>query len=78
MEQENKTVAFTAVEKRRFLGIFPPKSTFDKKHLNSYLKGYTHFTFGRNKYRESLTHIVKQEYYSVAPDNVVESIKNEE
>lgn len=48
---------------RRFLGVFPPMSSFDKKHLKSYLKGYTRFTFGRNKYRETMTHEVKQEYY---------------
>lgn len=53
---------------RRFLGVFPPITNFDKKHLRSYLKGYTQFVYGRNKYREEVTHTVKQEYY-VKPIN---------
>lgn len=48
---------------RRFLGVFPPVTNFDKKHLKSYLKGYTSFTYGRSKYKEPIVHQVKQEYY---------------
>lgn len=50
---------------RRFLGVFPPITTFDKKHLKSYLKGYVIFTYGFDKeWKTPITHTVKQEYYN--------------
>ena len=51
---------------RKFLG-FPLEnlshkmSTFDKKHLKSYLKGKIQFSFGRDYKNESIWHEVKQE-----------------
>lgn len=54
------------VPSRRFLGVFPPKSSFDKKHLKAYLKGYERFTFGlTERWKEPIVHEVKQEYFDL-------------
>lgn len=51
---------------RKFLGVFPPKNTFDKAHLKAYLKGATQFRHGFETSidgrREPLYYYVKQEY----------------
>lgn len=33
-------------ESRKFLGVFPEKTSFDKAHLKAYLKGATRFFHG--------------------------------
>lgn len=55
---------------RRFLGKVEGKlTTFEKKHLHSYLKGYTYFTYGWDVIdgvRFPKYHEVQQEYLAKA------------
>lgn len=34
---------------RKFLGVVPPVTSFDSKHLKAYLKGHTYFFHGTER-----------------------------
>jgi len=52
---------------RRFLGnLFPDKGVcIERKELQAYLKGQTHFTYKRDEYGNQMFYKVRQEYFYV-------------
>lgn len=87
MTETRKENSFTAEERkgkrlsRRFLGVVPTKTGFDKAHLKAYTKGKTHFRHGFEtikiplmeldkegefiEKRQAVIHEVQQEYYLI-------------
>lgn len=63
MTEIKKEEEVNQIESRKFLGVFPPISSFDKKHLKAYLRGNFLFGHGRNKDGSPTMHEVEQEYY---------------
>lgn len=48
---------------REFLGVFPPKTPFDNKHLKAYLQGATQFAYKKDDKGEPIYYLVKQRYF---------------
>lgn len=63
---KNKPIKKNDLISRHFLGKVEGKLTaFEKKHLRSYLKGYTFFSYGYeivNGVKTPKYHLVQQEY----------------
>jgi hypothetical protein len=57
-------------ESRRFLGIFPPKTNFDKAHLKAYIQGHKQFFYkAKDKFGNKIPFTVEQEYYNKPIEN---------
>lgn len=48
---------------RKYVGVFPPKTTMDKKAYKAYQNGEPHFSFGTDKLGRKQFYVTPQEYY---------------
>ena len=63
----------TTRESRKFLGVFPPKSNFDKAHLKAYRNGNIQFFYkSKDKFGNKIPFSVEQKYYEKPIENLKE------